>query len=182
MRIKRPSPSLVVSIVAVVLASSGSAVASSKLAATSVDGFSAVGSSSSLVGARGKLVATKSGGTNAGTIPGKFISEVVKGTGDLSSFARSQDVIDQQTGAPLGLFLIPGFGALTSTCGDQSNTVNKEDPTQNIAFLNGSGGPVSYAREVGNGAATITVPQNSSGALARVSRICAVSVACAFLP
>ena len=163
MRIKRPSPSLIVSIIAVVMASTGSAVAASNLAATSVDGFSAVGASSSVAGARGKLVATKSGGTGAGTLPGKFISDVVKGDGFITSFARSQEVVDNQTGAPVNLLEVPGIGTITSTCGDQSNQVGREDPTQTIAFLNQSGGPVSYAREVGGGgAATITVPQNST--------------------
>src|SRR3954447_15076972 len=136
MRIKRPSPALVVSIIAVVMASTGSAVAASKLAATSVDGFSAVGSSSSVAGARGKLVATKSGGVGAGTLPGKFISDVVKGDGFISSFARAQDVADNQTGAPVGLITVEGLGTITSVCEDQSNVVGKEDPRQTIAFLN----------------------------------------------
>jgi hypothetical protein len=162
MRIKRPSPSLVVSIIAVVMASTGSAVAASKIAATSVDGFSAVGASSSVAGARGKLVATKSGGTGAGTLPGKFVSDVVKGDGFITSFARSQDVVDNQTGAPVTLQEVPGIGTITSTCGDQSNQVGREDPTQTIAFLNQSGGPVSYGRTVGNGAPTIVVPQNGT--------------------
>src|SRR3954469_14677093 len=107
MRIKRPSPALVVSIIAVVMASTGSAVAASKLAATSVDGYSAVGASSSLGGARGKLVATQSGGTNAGKLPGKFVSGLVAGDGFIGSFARAQDVTDNQTGAPITLATVP---------------------------------------------------------------------------
>src|SRR3954452_15259059 len=117
MRIKRPSPSLVVSIIAVVMASTGSAVAASKIAATSVDGFSAVGASSSLSKARGKLVATQAGGANAGKLPGKFVSGVVQGDAFISSFARAQDVADNQPGAPIELFpAIPGLGTITSTC------------------------------------------------------------------
>ena len=163
MRIKRPSPSLVVSIIAVVMASSGSAVAASKIAATSVDGYSAVGASSSLAGARGKLVATKSGGTGAGTLPGKFVSGVVQGDGVLSSVARAQDVIDNQTGAPLTLTTIPGLGTITSVCEDQSNTAGKEDPRQTIAFLNQSGAAISYARQIGNNnAPIISGPQNGT--------------------
>lgn len=162
MRIKRPSPALVVSIIAVVMASSGSAVAASKLAATSVDGYSAVGASSSLAGARGKLVATKAGGTGAGTLPGKFVSGVVQGDGVLSSVARAQDVIDNQTGAPLTLTTIPGLGTITSTCEDQSNTAGKEDPRQTIAFLNQSGAAISYARQVGGGGPNISGPQNGT--------------------
>src|SRR3954452_9488283 len=165
MRIKRPSPSLVVSIIAVVMASSGSAVAASKLAATSVDGYSAVGASSSLAGARGKLVATQAGGLNAGKLPGKFVSSVVQGDGVLSTRALAQDVTDNQTGAPVTLTTIPNFGTITSVCEDQSNTVGKEDPRQTIAFLNQSGAAVSYARQLGGGGApVISGPQNGTSA------------------
>ena len=122
MRIKRPSASLVVSIIAVVMASTGSAVAASKIAATSVDGY-------------------------------------------ITSFARAQDVIDNQTGAPVALATIAGLGTITSVCEDQSKTVNKEDPRQTIAFLNQSGATVSYARQIGGGgAATISAPQNGTSA------------------
>jgi hypothetical protein len=162
MRIKRPSPSLVVSIVAVVMASSGSAFAASKLAATSVDGLSAVRASSSTAGARGKLVATKSGGVGAGTLPGKFVSDVVKGDGFVGSFAKAQDVTDNQTGAPVTLITIEGLGTITSVCEDQSNVVAKEDPRQTIAFLNQSGAAISYARVIPNAAATISKPENGT--------------------
>jgi hypothetical protein len=162
MRIKRPSPSLIVSIIAVVMASTGSAVAASKLAATSVDGFSAVGSSSSVEGARGKLVATKSGGAGAGTLPGKFVSDVVKGDGFITSFANAQNVTDNQTGAPVALITIPGLGTITSVCEDQSNVVGKEDPRQTVAFLNQSGAAISYARVLPNVAATISKPENGT--------------------
>ena len=165
MRIKRPSASLVVSIIAVVMASTGSAVAASKIAATSVDGYSAVGASASLGAARGKLVATQSGGTNSGKLPGKFVSGVVAGDGYITSFARAQDVIDNQTGAPVTLAAIAGLGTITSVCQDQSNTAGREDPRQTIAFLNQSGATVSYARQLGGaGAATITAPQNGTSA------------------
>jgi hypothetical protein len=163
MRIKRPSPSLIVSIVAVVMASTGSAVAASKIAATSVDGYSAVGASSSLGKARGKLVATQAGGANAGKLPGKFVSGLVQGDGFIGSFARAQDVTDNQVGAPVELIRIEGLGTLTSVCEDQSNVVGREDPRQTIAFLNQSGAVVSYARELGGGgAATISVPGNGT--------------------
>src|SRR4051794_19870714 len=108
MRIKRPSPSLVVAIIAVVMASTGSGVAASKIAATSVDGFSAVGASSNLGNARGKLVATSAGGVNAGKLPGKFVSGVIGGDGSISTRALAQDVTDNATGAPVTLTTIPG--------------------------------------------------------------------------
>src|SRR3954467_7418717 len=75
MRIRKPSPSLVISIIALVMASTGSAIAAVSYArsAGAVDGRSAVGASSSLSHAAGRLVATASGGSHKGKIPVTFL-------------------------------------------------------------------------------------------------------------
>jgi hypothetical protein len=61
---KRPSPSLVISLIALVMATTGTAIAAVDFArnAGAVDGKSAVSAGSSLSNARGKLVATARGG------------------------------------------------------------------------------------------------------------------------
>ena len=164
MRPRRPSPSMVVAIVALVMATTGSAVAAVDFArnAGAVDRKSAVGASSSTSGAKGKLVATRAGGSLAGTIPGKFVTEKIVGNGLIATIARAQDVADNMVGAPVELAGIPGFGSLTSVCRDQAPPPGNENPAQDIGFINTSGQPVSYAREVGTNVPVITVPQNGT--------------------
>lgn len=153
MRAKLPSPAMVVAFIALCLALSGGAFAAVR--ATSVDGFSAVGASSSLKGARGKLVAVQAGGRNSGRLPDKFVANVVRGEGLLSTFARAQAVTDNATGAANTLAVIPGFGTITSTCRDQNGAANKEDPSQTLTFTNQSATGVNYARFVAGSPATV---------------------------
>ncbi len=164
MRPRRPSPSMVVAIVALVMATTGSAVAAVDFARNSgaVDGKSAVGAGSKLKSAKGKLVATQAGGVNAGKIPSKFLADVIGGNGGITTIARTQDVSDNMVGAPVELLSIPGFGSLTSVCRDQAQTPGTENPAQDISFNNGSGGAVNYAREVGATSPVISVPQNGT--------------------
>ncbi len=164
MRPTPPSPSMVVAIVALVMATTGSAVAAVDFArnAGAVDGKSAVGASSSLKGAKGKLVATQAGGVNSGKIPGKFVADVIGGNGGITTIARAQDVNDGMIGAPVQLAVIPGFGTITSVCRDQAPPPGNENPAQDISFNNASGEAVSYAREVGANDAVITVPANGT--------------------
>src|SRR3954470_2263967 len=78
MRLRRPSPGTVLSIVAIVMATTGTAAAAVDFArnAGAVDGVSAVGASSSNSRAKGNLVATARGGSNSGQIPNKFLADV----------------------------------------------------------------------------------------------------------
>ena len=64
MKIRRPSPSLVISVIALVIATTGSAVAAVSFArnAGAVDGRSAVSASSTLSHAAGRLAATARSG------------------------------------------------------------------------------------------------------------------------
>src|SRR5215208_4882872 len=84
MRISRPSPATVISIIALVMATTGTAVAAVDFARNSgqVDGISAVPASSSNSRAKGNLVATARGGSNVGQIPHKFLADV----GELTNF------------------------------------------------------------------------------------------------
>ena len=75
MKPKLPSPAMVVAIMALLVALSGTAVAAVNFAsnAGAVDGKSAVASSASLNSAAGKLVATQRSGAGKGRLAAKFL-------------------------------------------------------------------------------------------------------------
>jgi len=100
MKLRRPSPSMVVALIALVLSTSGSAVAAVSYAsrAGSVDGHSAVGASSSLRHAAGNLVATAKGGSTSGQIPARFVAGVQQGSSQ--PFVQSVQVSDNANLAP----------------------------------------------------------------------------------
>src|SRR5215217_7385643 len=96
MRIRRPSPGTVISIIALVMATTGTAVAAVDFArnAGAVDRLSAVPASASNSRAKGNLVATARGGSNVGQIPNKFLADVP----ETRAFAVPLAVEDNATG------------------------------------------------------------------------------------
>src|SRR5215207_1583101 len=84
MKLHRPSPAMVVALIALVMAMTGSAVAAVNFAtnAGAVDGKSAVRAGVTRSFAAGRLVATAADGPNKGRIPSKFLdlSPTVRGT------------------------------------------------------------------------------------------------------
>src|SRR3954467_7379319 len=151
MRIRRPSPSLVISIVALVMATTGSAVAAVSFArnAGAVDGRSAVGASSSVKHATGRLVATATGGSHKGQIPVQFLAEVPAST----TLGRSAPVADNTNGAPQALNA-NSLGTLSATCNDQDSRTGVLDPTTTLTFQSG-GALVNFARQIGGNNATL---------------------------
>jgi hypothetical protein len=149
MRIRKPSPALVVSIVALVMATTGSAVAAIDFArnAGAVDHLSAVGASSSLTRAAGKLVATARGGSHKGKIPGKFLANVPIST----TFENAFQVPDNANGAPVTLNAT-GFGPVTASCNDQNNKAGVEDPSTTVSFADGTSQTLNIASTVGSAA------------------------------
>ena len=81
MKLRLPSPAMVVAVIALVVALSGTAIAAVDFAqnAGAVDGKSAVGAKASLHSAAGKLVATSTGGNGKGQIPARFLEGVMRG-------------------------------------------------------------------------------------------------------
>ena len=154
-RLRRPSPSLVISCIALFVAMGGTSVAAINYArnAGAVDGKSAVASSATLASAAGKLVATASRGPNKGRIPGKFLSGVPKGT----TFGAAIGVTDNATGSPVTLGGAEGIGSLTATCADQSDKPGIEDPQTTITFNNSSGVAINVAKRVGTQDAAVLV-------------------------
>src|SRR3954462_358434 len=98
MRLRSPSPGTVLSTVAIVMASTGTAAAAVDFArnAGAVDKLSAVDAGASNNRAKGNLVATARGGSNPGQIPNKFLADVP----EAQSFAVPLAVTDNATSAP----------------------------------------------------------------------------------
>lgn len=152
MRIRKPSPAMAVAVVALVMATTGSAVAAIDYArnAGAVDGLSAVNAGSSTNRAAGRLVATARGGSHKGQIPAKFLAEVPRA----DTLGQLFDVPDNAQGALVEVHR-SGFGTLGASCNDQNRTAGNEDPSSTIAFTNGSGASLNLARTVGNTDAVI---------------------------
>jgi hypothetical protein len=150
MKIKAPSPAMGVALLALGMATSGTAVAAVSYAtnAGKVDGRDAVTSKSSTAKAAGALVATAGSGPLKGQIPGKFLGEVMRG--DADSFARLTPVNDNATDVPGIVSSISGLGELSATCGDQNAKAGVEDPITRLTFANKTGSNVNIATTVSN--------------------------------
>ena len=158
MKPKRPSPAMVVSIAALVMATTGSAIAAVDFArnAGAVDGKSAVASGATLKQATGKLVATQRTGPTAGRIAGKYLDLSGLARGVTSTFGKAFDVVDNATGAPVPIGAIAGLGTFTATCIDQDQKAGVEDPSTTLAFNNTSPDNLNYARTLGTGATDVS--------------------------
>lgn len=144
---RRVSPSLVVSIFALVAATAGTAIAAVDFAknAGAVDGRSAVSGSATNAKAAGKLVATG----KSGRIPIKFLQLSGIMRGSKATFAQGIEVVDNAAGTPIAIGLQEGLGGITATCQDQNNKAGTEDPQTTITFANASGQTVNFSRSVG---------------------------------
>jgi hypothetical protein len=159
MRISKPSPGTVIATIALVMATTGTAVAAVDFArnAGAVDGFSAVNAGSSADHAAGRLVATARGGSQKGMIPNRFLADVP----ETNPFAAAFDVQDNQTGATVDLNAT-GFGRFSASCQDQAAAAGVEDPRTVLSFTNTSGGPMNIARRVGVSESSIALLQNAT--------------------
>ena len=167
MKLKRPSPAMAVAVIALVMSMTGGAIAAVNFAknAGAVDGYSAVkAAKGGKAKSAGKLVATYADGDNKGRLPLRIIAgaasensvenlaaEVARGRNG----ARTIAVADNQTTAAETLIAL-GLGALQVSCDDQNANAGTENATTRISITNTSGAPVNVARELGNGAPTIT--------------------------
>lgn len=173
MRAKLPSPAMVVALIALAVAMSGTAVAAVDFArnAGAVDGKSAVAHGASARAAAGKLVATQKTGAARGTIARRYldIGEVARGTS--ATFGKAIQLIDNQSLAPVSIGNVAGLGTLTATCADESATVGRLDPATTITFANTSGDAVNFARNIAydSGATSIVPLPNTATHAFRIS-------------
>ena len=145
MRIHKPTPAMVVAIVALVMACGGSAVAAIDFArnAGAVDHLSAVKANVSNNKARGRLVATSKKGAHKGQIPAKYL--------DLSGVP----VTDNAVGG-VNTLNTHAFGRLSMACNDQNNKKGVEDPTVTIGFTSTSPQALNVAHVIGGGTPVVS--------------------------
>ena len=134
MRLRMPSPAMVVALIALVVSLSGTAFAVVNYArnAGAVDGRSAVSSGSSLRQATGNLVATAEAGRDRGRIPSRFLAGVMRGGS--TSLTRYIRVVDNQDGPVVPLAIIPKIGRLDAQCRDQDPAPGIESTQTVISF------------------------------------------------
>jgi hypothetical protein len=140
---------MVVAIIALVVASSGTAVAVVGYArnAGAVDGKSAVAANSTTRRAAGNVVATAVTGPHRGRLPDKFVSGVMKGgSASLTQYLR---VSDNAEGPVVPLAIIPNIGRLDAQCRDQDPTTGVESTQTVITFTAAAAGGVNVSRLLG---------------------------------
>lgn len=160
-----PSPSMAVALLALVMATTGTAFAAVNYASNAgkVDGKDAVYSGATLRQAAGNVVATASRGDSRGKIPGKFLDDVMRGGAD--SFARAAPVIDNANDVATSIGSIPGLGTLSASCFDQNKRVGVEDPATTLTFGNTAATAVNLSRSVPGQTTVITaVASNTTNA------------------
>ena len=173
MKVKRPSPAMVVAVVALVMSTTGGAIAAVNFAknAGSVDGYSAVkASKGGKAKAAGKLVATYKSGDNRGRLPLRIVAGAasqnsVDNLSDAAAEGRNGArliaVADNQTTAAETMIDLD-LGSLQVSCADQNNSAGTENATTRVTITNGSGVPLNLSRSVGNGEATIVTLENGA--------------------
>jgi hypothetical protein len=149
MRGRMPSPAMVVALVALVVALSGTAVAAVDYARNSgaVDGKSAVSSNATLGTSKGRLVATASSGSARGRLPGRFVSDVMRG--GATSISKYLRAVDNQPGPVVAIATIPGIGKFEAQCRDQDPAPNVKSTQTIVTFTASQPGGVNVSRLTG---------------------------------
>lgn len=156
-----PSPAMVVALIALVMATTGTAAAVTVSFARNsdrVDGIHAKPAGSSLRSTAGKLIATD----KTGQIQSKYLN-AISGHGNAQVFGANIQVVDGSTVGAQVLVGIPFFGTLAVSCADENTKVGVEDPRSTVTFTNTSGNTLALARTGSGGVATvITDKQNGT--------------------
>jgi hypothetical protein len=145
---------MVVALIALVVALSGTAIAAVDFVrnAGAVDGYSAVGSRSTLHDAAGKLVATADSGEAKGRIPARFLDDVMRGGSQgLSKYLRTAD---NQPGRATPLLIVPGIGRFDARCDDVDPTAGTQTTRTSITFIGSVAQGVNVSRLLGRDIAT----------------------------
>jgi hypothetical protein len=173
MKVKRPSPAMIVAVVALVMSTTGGAIAAVNYAKNSnaVDGYSAVKAAKAGSGkAAGKLVATYGDGDNRGKLPLRIIAgaaseDSVENLAEAAALgangARLMSVTDNQTTVAQTIIDL-GLGTLQVSCTDQNDQGGIENAATRVSIANDSGAAFNIARELGNGAPTFATLENGA--------------------
>src|SRR5687768_2926285 len=159
MRVRRPSPAMVVALIALVMSMTGGAIAAVNYAqnAGKVDGYDAVKASSGKNKRAGNLVATYPGGKLKGKLPFRVLSGAAS-AGSVSAVAdamargkntaRLIAVVDNSTTTAETVIDLE-LGAFQVSCFDQANQAGAEDAATRITLTNASGAGLNLSRRVG---------------------------------
>lgn len=172
MRLKRPSPAMVVALIALVMSTTGGAIAAVNFArnAGKVDGYDAVRAASSNNKAAGNLVATYPGGKLKGKLPFRFLSGAAS-TGSVAAVADAMargkntaqliEVVDNSATTATTVIDLE-LGAFQVSCFDQANQTGQEDAATRVTLTNASGTGMNLSRRVGVAAPTIATLENGT--------------------
>jgi hypothetical protein len=150
MKVERPSPAMVVALTALVMSTTGAAIAAVEFArnAGAVDGKSAVGANASNRRAAGKLVATD----RAGRLPSRFLDALEPAR----SGARVLAAPDNALG-PAERIVAFDLGSISMACFDQQPNPGVENPATRFYVTNFAGRELNIAYRAGGGQGTATV-------------------------
>jgi hypothetical protein len=172
MKVKRPSPAMVVALIALVMSTTGGAIAAVNYAKNSnkVDGYDAVAAKSSNNKAAGNLVATYPGGALKGKLPFRALSGAAS-QGDLD---RLSEIVARGRN---GVRLIPvadnsvttaetaidlELGNFQVSCFDQAEKAGTENAATRVTITNHSGVPMNLSRRVGVAGPVIVTLENGT--------------------
>jgi hypothetical protein len=172
MKLKRPSPAMVVALIALVMSMTGGAIAAVNFArnAGAVDGHSAVKAKSSNNKAAGRLVATYPGGSEKGKLPFRFLSGAasersLEALADSTPRARNgaflTAVADNAETAAQNLIDLE-VGNLQATCVDRNAGAGVEDASIRVGITNHSGAAINISRRLGTGRQFIRTLENGA--------------------
>lgn len=172
MKVKRPSPAMVVALIALVMSMTGGAIAAVNYAQNSgkVDGYDAVAAKSSKSKAAGNLVATYPGGALKGKLPFRFLSGAAS-QGELDRLsaivARGRNgarliPVPDNTATTAETAIDLELGNFQVSCFDQAEQPGRENAATRITITNHSGVPMNLSRRVGVGEAVITTLENGT--------------------
>jgi hypothetical protein len=153
---RKPTPSFVISCIALFVALGGTSYAAVSFAtnAGKVDGKSAYASGSSLNRVAGNLVATEKDGAKKGQILGRYLTGVTQSR----TFTVSVPVTDNATTAPISIGGDSRTGNLSVSCGDDAPAAGVERPLITLNYTAG-GTAISYAQTIGANRTEATVLQ-----------------------
>jgi hypothetical protein len=158
MRLRLPSPAMVVALLALVVALSGTAVAAVSYAhnAGAVNGLSAVRANVSHKRAAGRLVATTRRGPNRGRLPATYVSGVMRGASkSLTTYIRTAD---NSPGAPRRLLTVGGVGRMDAQCADVNPVPGTATTRTTVSFTATAPQGVNVSRLLGRDIATSSAP------------------------
>ena len=172
MKLRRPSPAMVVALIALVMSMTGGAIAAVNYAKNSgkVDGYDAVKASSGTNKRAGNLVATYPGGSLKGKLPFRLLSGAAS-TGSVSALrdamARGGNnaeliPVPDNTATAATTLLDLELADLQVSCFDQADQPTRENAATRLTIVNKSGAGINVSRRVGVTAPEIKTVDNGA--------------------